>query len=44
MRGWPLIPVGVVLGRMLVERINKVVFERIMMGLLVAGALALLIF
>lgn len=42
--GWPMIPVGVVLGRSLVDRVDRVVFERITMVLLVAGALALLIF
>lgn len=43
MWGWLLIPVGVLLGRLLVGRVNKVVFERITMVLLVAGALALLV-
>jgi uncharacterized protein len=41
--GWPFIPIGVVLGRILINRINRAIFERILMGLLVAGAMALLI-
>lgn len=44
MWGWILIPVGVAIGRFLVDRIGRAVFERITMVLLVAGALALLIF
>lgn len=41
--GWLLIPVGVVLGRFLVDRINRVMFERVTLVLLVIGALALLV-
>lgn len=41
--GWLAIPVGVVLGRFLVDRVDRVVFERTTMVLLVAGALTLLV-
>jgi uncharacterized membrane protein YfcA len=41
--GWLLLPVGVALGRFLVDRINQVWFERITFVLLVAGALVLLV-
>ena len=42
--GWLLIPVGVALGRLLIGRIDRTRFERITFGLLVVGALALLVF
>ena len=41
--GWVMIPVGVMLGRMLVKRVNRTVFERITLVLLVAGSLVLLV-
>lgn len=40
---WTLIPVGVVLGRMMIDRINRTWFERVTLGLLAAGALMLLV-
>lgn len=42
MWAWLLIPVGVVLGRWLVSRINRAVFERVMLVMLVAGSVVLL--
>jgi uncharacterized membrane protein YfcA len=42
--GWALIPVGVVLGRSLVDHVDRTVFERVTMVLLVVGAIALLVF
>jgi hypothetical protein len=41
--GWLLIPVGVVFGRLLVDRVDRIVFERITMVLLIGGALVLLV-
>jgi uncharacterized membrane protein YfcA len=39
---WVMIPVGVLAGRALVDRINREWFERVTVGLLAAGALVLL--
>lgn len=41
--GWLMIPVGVVLGRLLVERINRTIFERLTLVLLIVGSLILLV-
>lgn len=41
--GWFMIPVGVVLGRFLIDHIDKAVFERVTMALLVIGAVVLLV-
>jgi uncharacterized membrane protein YfcA len=43
MWGWLAIPVGVVLGRFLVDRIDRVLFERTTLVLLVVGSLVLLV-
>lgn len=43
MPAWLLIPVGVVLGRLLVGRIDRAVFERVTLVLLVIGSLVLLV-
>ncbi len=40
---WMLIPVGVLLGRMLIDRIDRTAFERVTLVLLAAGALVLLV-
>lgn len=41
--GWVMIPVGVVLGRLLIDHVDKTVFERVTMVLLVLGAVTLLV-
>lgn len=43
MWAWALIPVGVVLGRLMVDRINRTWFERITLLLLAGGAVILLL-
>ena len=40
---WPLIPVGVAIGRLLVDRIDRARFERATLILLVAGSIMLLV-
>jgi hypothetical protein len=40
---WLLIPVGVLAGRLLVDRINRVWFERLTVAFLAIGALVLLV-
>ena len=40
---WLMIPIGVLVGRLLVERINREWFERVTVVLLAAGALVLLV-
>lgn len=40
---WLLLPVGVVVGRMLVDRIDRTWFERVTLTLLAAGSLVLLV-
>jgi uncharacterized membrane protein YfcA len=40
---WFTIPLGVVLGRMMVDRINRQAFERVTLALLAAGAVVLLV-
>ncbi|MEA2001087.1 MAG: hypothetical protein U9N84_04260 [Actinomycetota bacterium] len=40
---WLAIPVGVIVGRSAVDRINRLWFDRMTMALLVAGALILLV-
>lgn len=39
---WVMVPVGVFLGRLLVTRINRAVFERVMLAMLAVGAVILL--
>ncbi|MDX1450618.1 MAG: sulfite exporter TauE/SafE family protein, partial [Acidimicrobiia bacterium] len=40
---WAFIPVGVLVGRRMVDRINREVFEKALLGLLVVGAVVLLV-
>lgn len=44
MWGWVMIPIGVFVGRALVDKINRLWFERVTLLLLVGGALLLLFF